>query len=302
MPTQTTDFTELRAALDPATVGGEMLALMRELYPICRSITGDGFRQTLARLKQEIPLQVSEVPTGTQVFDWTVPREWNIRDAYVKNSKGERVIDFRRHNLHVVNYSVPVRSKMSLAELKPHLHTLPEQPDLIPYRTSYYKENWGFCLSQRQLDEMPEGEYDVCIDATLQDGSLTYGECLVKGATAEEVLISCHSCHPSLCNDNLSGVAVAAFLARLLGHVPLRYSYRFLFIPGTIGSITWLARNEERVAAIKHGLVLTCVGDRRTCELQEEPARRRRDRPGDGARFETFGPGFRNPRFFALRL
>ncbi len=259
---QTTDFAELRATLDPVTTGGEIFALMRELYPICRSITGDGFRQTLARLKKEIPLEVHEVPSGTQVFDWTVPREWNIRDAYVKNSSGERVIDFRRHNLHVVNYSVPIQRKMSLAQLRPHLHTLPEQPDLIPYRTSYYKETWGFCLPHRQLEQMPEDEYEVCIDSTLQDGNLTYGECLLPGESAEEVLISCHSCHPSLCNDNLSGVGVATFLAKHLAQVPLRYSYRFLFIPGTIGSITWLSLNQDRVRNIRHGLVLTCVGDR----------------------------------------
>lgn len=262
MPTQTTDFAQLRAALDPATVGPAIHALMRELYPICRSITGDGFRQTLARLQQEVPLEVHEVPSGTKVFDWTVPREWSIRDAYVKNSSGDRVIDFRRHNLHVVNYSVPVQGKMSLAQLRPHLHTLPDQPDLIPYRTSYYKEAWGFCLPHRQLEQMPEDEYEVCIDSTLQDGHLTYGECLLKGASAQEVLISCHACHPSLCNDNLSGVTVAAFLAKHLAQVPLRYSYRFLFIPGTIGSITWLSLNEDRARAIAHGLVLTCIGDR----------------------------------------
>lgn len=262
MPTQTTDFAQLRAALDPATVGPAIHALMRELYPICRSITGDGFRQTLARLKEEVPLEVHEVPSGTKVFDWTVPREWNIRDAYVKNSSGDRVIDFRRHNLHVVNYSVPVQGKMSLAQLRPHLHTLPDQPDLIPYRTSYYKEAWGFCLPHRQLEQMPEDEYEVCIDSTLEDGHLTYGECLLKGASAQEVLISCHACHPSLCNDNLSGVTVATFLAKHLAQVPLRYSYRFLFIPGTIGSITWLSLNEDRARAIAHGLVLTCIGDR----------------------------------------
>jgi aminopeptidase-like protein len=260
-PTRTMDFTELRAALDPLTVGREIYALLRELYPICRSITGDGFRQTLARLKKEIPLEVHEVPSGAQVFDWTVPREWNIRDAYVKNSKGERVIDFRRHNLHVVNYSVPVQRTMSLTQLRPHLHTLPDQPDLIPYRTSYYKEDWGFCLPERQLEQMPEGEYEVYIDSTLEEGNLTYGECLLKGASEEEVLVSCHACHPSLCNDNLSGVGVATFLAKHLAQVPLHYSYRFLFIPGTIGSITWLSLNEDRASLIRHGLVLTCVGD-----------------------------------------
>jgi aminopeptidase-like protein len=262
MPTQTTDFAELRAAMDASAVGRDMFALMRELYPICRSITGDGFRQTLARLKKEIPVEVHEVPSGTGVFDWTVPKEWNIRDAYVKNSRGKRVIDFRQHNLHVVNYSVPIQRKMSLAQLRPHLHTLPDQPDWIPYRTSYYKEDWGFCLPHHQLEEMREDEYEVCIDSTLEEGHLTYGECYLKGTSTEEVLISCHSCHPSLCNDNLSGVAVATFLAKHLAQVGLRYSYRFLFIPGTIGSITWLSLNEERVGAIRHGLVLSCVGDR----------------------------------------
>jgi aminopeptidase-like protein len=256
------ELTRLRAQLDPATAGLAIHALISELYPICRSITGNGVRQTLARLTREIPLQVREVPSGTKVFDWTVPREWNIRDAYVKNSRGERVIDFRRHNLHIVSFSVPVRATMTLAQLRPHLHTLPDQPDLIPYRTSYYQEGWGFCLAHRELEQMPQDEYEVCIDSTLQDGHLTYGECLLEGASAQEVLVSCHTCHPSLCNDNLSGVAVAAFVAKLMAGLPLRYSYRFLFIPGTIGSITWLALNEDRAREVRHGLVLTCIGDR----------------------------------------
>src|SRR5581483_3891142 len=173
---------------------------------------------------------------------------------YVKNSAGERVIDFRKHNLHVVNYSVPVHRRMTLQELRPHLHSLPDRPDWIPYRTSYYKDNWGFCLAHRELEQLPEGEYEVCIDSTLEPGHLNYGELLITGQTAEEVLISCHACHPSLCNDNLSGVSVAMFLAKHLSGVPLRYSYRFLFIPGTIGSITWLARKEDHVNAIQHGL------------------------------------------------
>ena len=238
-----------------------MYGLAAELYPICRSITGNGFRQTMARLRQEIPLEIHEVPSGTRVFDWTVPREWNIRDAYVKNSRGERVIDFRKHNLHVVNYSVPVLRKMSLKELRPHLFTLPDHPEWIPYRTSYYKEDWGFCLAHRQLQVMEDGEYEVCIDATLEPGHLSFGEFLVEGQTSDEVLISCHSCHPSLCNDNLSGVCVATLVAQYLSRAQLRYSYRFLFIPGTIGSITWLSLNEERVEAIKHGLVLACIAD-----------------------------------------
>ncbi|TFY96997.1 DUF4910 domain-containing protein [Ramlibacter rhizophilus] len=239
-----------------------MHGLIRELFPICRSITGDGVRQTLARLAQEIPLVQHEVPSGTSVFDWTVPREWNVRDAYVKHPRGERVIDFRRHNLHLVNYSVPVRRTMTLTELRPHLHSLPDQPDLIPYRTSYYKEAWGFCLPHRQLEQLPDTEYEVLIDSTLAEGHLTYGECLLEGDTPQEVLISCHTCHPSLANDNLSGLAVATFLAKHLATVPHRYSYRVVFVPGTIGAITWLSRNEERVRHIRHGLVLTCIGDR----------------------------------------
>ena len=301
-PTQTTDFAELRAGLDFKIIGRDILALIGELYPICRSITGEGFRQTLARLKKDIPLQVHEVASGTQVFDWTVPREWNIRDAYLKNSRGERVIDFQKHNLQVVNYSIPVRQTMSLAELRPHLHTLPDRPDWIPYRTSYYKEDWGFCLAHRRLEAMPEGDYEVCIDSTLQAGHLTYGECLVKGASAEEVLVSCHACHPSLCNDNLSGVTVATFLAKYLAQVPLRYSYRFLFIPGTIGSITWLSRNEERVARIRHGLVLTCVGDGGHTHVQEEPPRQCGHRPRHGTNFKTFRAGLRPTGVLALRL
>jgi aminopeptidase-like protein len=253
---------QARVPADAEAMGTAMHALVRGLYPICRSITGDGVRATLARLAQVIPLEVHEVPSGTAVFDWTVPREWNIRDAWVKNAAGERVIDFRRHSLHVVSYSVPVRRRMSLAELRPHLHTLPAQPELIPYRTSYYKEDWGFCLSQLQLEQMPEAEYEVCIDSTLADGHLTYGEYLLMGETAEEVLVSCHVCHPSLANDNLSGIAVAVFLARQLAQRPRRYSYRFLFIPGTIGAITWLSRHETGARAVRHGLVLTCIGDR----------------------------------------
>lgn len=246
---------------DAPSPGAAMHALVRELYPICRSITGDGLRQTLTHLAQEIPLVQHEVPSGTRVLDWTVPLEWNVRDAYVKAPGGERVIDFRRHNLHLVNYSVPVRRTMTLAELRPHLHSLPRQPDLIPYRTSYYKETWGFCLPHRQLEQLPDAQYEVVVDSTLEQGHLTYGECLIEGDTQEEVLVSCHACHPSLADDNLSGLAVATFLARHLAGTRRRYSYRFVFVPGTIGAITWLSRNEERTANIRHGLVLTCVGD-----------------------------------------
>ena len=245
----------------PTALGLRLHALVSELYPVCRSITGEGVRATLRRLQREIPLEIHEVPSGTRVLDWTVPKEWNIRDAYVKNAAGERVIDFRRSNLHVVSYSVPVRRRMSLAELRPHLHTLPDHPDWIPYRTSYFAEQWGFCLAQRQLDALPEGEYEVCIDSTLADGHLTYGECVLPGVRSTEVLVSCHVCHPSLANDNLSGVAVATFLAREMAARSHRHTYRFLFIPGTIGAITWLALNESAAGRVAHGLVLTCLGD-----------------------------------------
>ena len=246
---------------DPTSIGQAKDRLIEDLYPICRSITGNGLRETRRSVQGQIPLELHEVPTGTKVFDWTVPKEWNIRDAYVKNSRGERVIDFQESNLHVVNYSVPVRGRVSLAELKEHLFTLPGHPDWVPYRTSYYKEDWGFCLSQRQLDSLNESEYEVVIASSLESGHLTYGECYLPGELTDEILISCHCCHPSLCNDNLSGIALATFLAKHLAGLSLRYSYRFLFIPGTIGAITWLALNEEELHRIKHGLVLTGLGD-----------------------------------------
>ncbi len=242
-------------------IGQEMHQLMADLYPICRSITGNGVRDTLHLIGKHIPIEIHEVPSGTQVFDWVVPKEWNIRDAYIKSSKGERVVDFKQLNLHVVSYSLPIHTTMTLGELKPHLYTLPDRPDWIPYRTSYYKESWGFCLSHQQFKELKDEEYEVCIDSTLADGHLTYGECYLRGETTEEILISCHTCHPSLCNDNLSGIALSTFLVKTLRSMSLRYSYRFLFIPGTIGSITWLALHESQVANIKNGLVITGIGD-----------------------------------------
>lgn len=242
-------------------VGRDMHRLIEALYPICRSITGDGVRETLRIVAREIPLSIHEVPSGTPVFDWTVPPEWNIRDAYVKNGRGERVIDFRASNLHVINYSRPVRATMTLDELRPHLFADPAHPDWVPYRTTYYQDNWGFCLSARALAALPDDRYEVCIDSTLTDGALTYGECLVPGAGRDEILVSCHICHPSLCNDNLSGIAVASQLLRRLLARRSRYTYRFLFIPGTIGSITWLALNEDKLAAIRHGLVAVNLGD-----------------------------------------
>jgi aminopeptidase-like protein len=243
------------------TAGQDLFAMVAELYPICRSITGDGVRATLAIVGRELDLEVHEVPTGTEVLDWTVPREWNVRDAWVAGPDGKRVIDFADSNLHLMSYSVPVRATVPLDELRQHLFTLPDQPDWVPYRTSYYAERWGFCASQRVADSLVDGDYEVCVDTTLADGHLAYGEHLIQGQTADEVLVSCHVCHPSLANDNCSGIAVATRLATMVAESRPRCSYRFLFVPGTIGSITWLARNQDRLDRIRHGLVLACVGD-----------------------------------------
>ncbi len=254
-------ITDLKNSIDPGAVGREMYSLMEELFPICRSITGNGVRETLKKLQRIIPLTIHEVPTGTKAFDWTVPKEWNIRDAFVADVKGRRLIDFRESNLHVLNYSVPVKKRVSIQELREHLFTLPDHPDWIPYRTSYYKEEWGFCTSHRQASALPDAEYDVCIDSTLEDGHLSYGEYYLPGQEEGDVLLSCHVCHPSLANDNLSGIALVTLLAKHLSAVQRRYSYRFVFVPGTIGSITWLSLNEESALNIRHGLVVACVGD-----------------------------------------
>jgi aminopeptidase-like protein len=251
----------VRDRLDDPDIGERIFALAAEIFPICRSITGDGVRRTLGHLARHIDLDVQEVPTGTQVFDWTIPPEWTIRDAYIKNAAGQRIVDFRDSNLHVLNYSRPVHARLPLDELKRHIFTLPDQPDLIPYRTSYYAERWGFCMAHRQLAALPDGLYEVMIDASLEDGSLTYGEYLHQGETDDEVLFSAHVCHPSLANDNCSGLALLTHLAARLAPLKTRYSYRFVFAPGTIGAIAWLAHNEHRVARIRHGLVLSCVGD-----------------------------------------
>jgi aminopeptidase-like protein len=243
------------------SAGDSMLALMRDLYPICRSITGPGLRATLQRVAAQIPLSLTEVPTGTQVFDWTVPREWSIDEAYLEHESGQRVIDFRDSNLHVVNYSVPVDTWLSLSDLRPRLHTLPQYPDWIPYRSSYYRDDWGFCLSERACRALPDGRYHAVIRSKLYDGALSLGEFFHPGNTDDEVLVFAHTCHPSLCNDNLSGVVVAAQLAQYLKTRKTRYSYRFVFAPATIGSIAWMAHNEAVLGKIKHGLVLAMLGD-----------------------------------------
>lgn len=255
---ETTKQEILRAS---RTKGQQMHELMEELYPICRSITGDGVRESLSIVKKHIPLTIHKIRTGATVFDWEVPKEWNIRDAYIKNSRGEKIVDFANSNLHVLNYSIPVHQKLTLSELREHLYTLPEYPEWIPYRTSYYKEDWGFCMTYRQFQQLEEDVYEVFIDSTLKKGYLTYGEYFLPGELAEEVMLSTHVCHPSLCNDNLSGISVLTFLAKYLQTQRLRYSYRFLFIPGTIGAIAWLSINELKTRNIRHGLVATLLGD-----------------------------------------
>jgi aminopeptidase-like protein len=255
-------FNDLRAQFDAGGHGAAMYRFAETAYPIPRSLTGQGVRETLQLVAERIPLEVHEVPSGTPVLDWTVPKEWNVREAWLQDPFGHRVADFARHSLHLLGYSIPVDRKVPLAELKGHLFSLPEHPDLIPYRTSYYQENWGFCLPHRQLEALPEGEYTVHIDTTLEDGALTYGECFLPGETAEEVLISCHTCHPSLANDNLSGIAVCTWLAEQVAQVEnRRFGYRFLFAPGTLGAITWLARNEDAASRVAHGLVAANLGD-----------------------------------------
>ena len=245
---------------EQSSVGEDIFSLAAELYPICRSITGDGVRQTLRHLSRHINLAVREVPSGTRVFDWTVPREWNIRDAFVKNAEGKRVIDFRCSNLHVLNYSSAVQVKLPLGELKEHIFTLPDQPDVIPYRTSYYAERWGFCMAHNRLLELPDGVYEVFIDSSLEEGQLTYGEYLHQGESADEFLLRPYL-PPSLANDNCSGLALLTYLAKRLKGRKTHFSYRFLFSPGTIGAITWLALNERNLGRIKHGLVISGVGD-----------------------------------------
>ena len=255
-------FDSLRRPGALARAARDAVALMHEMYPLCRSITGDGVRRTLDLVGAWAPLQRSEVPSGTPVFDWEVPAEWNIADAYVADATGRRVIDFKAHTLHIVSYSTPVRARMTRAELEPHLHSLPEFPDRIPYRTSYYRENWGFCLRDADRQQLGDGPFDVVIDSSLAPGHLSYGECVVPGELPDEALIYTHVCHPSLANDNLTGIAVAAALARVLGAEQPRLTWRFVFAPGTIGSLTWLARNVGMLERVRAGLVIGLLGDR----------------------------------------
>jgi aminopeptidase-like protein len=247
--------------IDIKESGEFMYGLAERLYPICRSITGNGVRETLSVLREFIPVKIHEVPSGTKVLDWEIPDEWNINDGWIKNSEGRKIVDFKELNLHVVNYSVPVDKQLDLKDLKKNLHTLPEYPEWIPYRTSYYNREWGFCIAHNQFEKLKEGKYYVKIDSEIKSGSLTYGEMFVPGKSNDEVLFSCHVCHPSLCNDNLSGIIIASKLANIISRLKLHYTYRFLFIPATIGSIAWLSKNEDIVKNIKYGLVLTLLGD-----------------------------------------
>lgn len=253
------------------SAGEKMFSLIKEMYPICRSITGDGVRKTLTIIGKDISVKIKEVPSGTEVFDWTVPKEWNIREAWIKTLSGQKIVDFNKCNLHILNYSVPIHKKVKFSELKDHIFTIPYASEWIPYMTSYYNENWGFCMKHNdflklQNETGEDEEFEVFIDSTLKSGNLTFGEYFIEGEKKEEVLISTYLCHPSLCNDNLSGVALSVYLAKALTDLQkerkLKYSYRFLFIPETIGAITWLSLNEEKTNNIKYGLVASCVGDR----------------------------------------
>lgn len=239
-----------------------MMELIERLYPLSRSMTGNGVRETLEILSEWIPLEITEVPTGTAILDWTVPKEWNINEAWIKAQDGTKVLDFADSNLHVVSYSTPIHDRLSLSDLQTHLHSLPENPDAIPYRTGYFDDSWGFCLADSIRTRLVEVEYEVFIDASLSDGSLTYGEFFIPGRTDREIVLSAHTCHPSLVNDNLTGIAVAAAMGRhLLGTDPGRYGFRIIFAPATIGSIAWLAQNTDAVERIQAGLTLVCLGD-----------------------------------------
>ncbi|WP_027416157.1 DUF4910 domain-containing protein [Aneurinibacillus terranovensis] len=247
------------------TIEGQLqYELLKRLFPICRSITGDGVRKTLKIIQEMIPLQIHEVRTGTKVFDWEVPKEWNIRDAYILDENGNKVVDFQKNNLHVVGYSIPINKEVDLAELNQHLYSLENQPDAIPYITSYYKEHWGFCISHNQRKQLKEGKYRVYIDSELKDGFLTYGELIIPGNTKEEIFLSTYICHPSMANNELSGPVVTTYLAKWIASVQRKYTYRIIFIPETIGSITYLSRNLPQMRQnIIAGFNVTCVGDER---------------------------------------
>ena len=249
-------------------IGTEIHGLAKKLWPINRSITGDGVRETLSILKDEhLPnLLIKEVPTGTEVLDWVVPREWKVRDAYIRTPSGEKICDFKKNNLHLLGYSTSIHQSMTLDELNQHLYSLNTQPDAVPYITSYYAERWGFCITQKQRDQLVDGVYEVFIDSELFSGSLTYGELILPGESSEEVFLSTYICHPSMANNELSGPTVTTYLAQWLDSIPYRkYTYRIVFIPETIGSITYISQNLDWLKShMMAGFNITCVGDDRT--------------------------------------
>ncbi|MBK8963051.1 MAG: DUF4910 domain-containing protein [Candidatus Competibacter sp.] len=249
---------------DYENCGQFMHGLMAKLFPICRSITGDGVRETLKIIQDYIPLKTIEVPSGTKVFDWTVPLEWNIRDAYILNEEGEKIIDFKKNNLHVVGYSAPVNKIIFLEELQEYLYSLADQPEAIPYITSYYKNCWGFCLTHTQKAQLKTGRYHVVIDSDLKQGSLSYGELILPGSSNQEIFLSTYICHPSMANNELSGPVVTLMLAKWLLSQPRHFTYRIIFIPETIGAITYLSKNLHHMQQyIIAGFNVTCIGDER---------------------------------------
>ena len=254
--------------------GQIMYDLAARMFPICRSITGNGFRKSLNIIREIVPdIEIHEVSTGAQVFDWAIPNEWNCNGGGIYRLNGEKVVDFTDTNLHILGYSTPIDEIISRDELLEHIYTQPDQPDWIPYVTSYYKERWGFCMSENQKKTLSDDKYHVVIKSTLEPGSLTYGDLLIPGDSEEEILFSTYLCHPSMANNELSGPVLQTELIKYVKELKSRrYSYRFVFIPETIGSITYCSRNLEILQKnVKAGFVLSCVGDNRTYSYIETP-------------------------------
>ncbi|HWY37023.1 MAG TPA: DUF4910 domain-containing protein [Bacteroidia bacterium] len=271
--------------MEPAFVNmeKELEKYFDRLWPICRSITGNGLRESFRILQEIIPLELTEVPTGTKAFDWEVPKEWNIKDAYIVTPEGKKICQFKENNLHIVSYSVPKNESIDFAELKKHLFFREDLPEAIPYATSYYKENWGFCISYNEFKSLSqEGEYKIFIDSELKNGSLTYGDLLLKGDTDKEIMFSSYLCHPSMANNELSGPLAMAFLYKKLSSLKKRkYSYRFILAPETIGIITYLSGFGEHLKKkLTAGYVITCVAGKDAFRYKNA---RRKDSIGDKA-------------------